>query len=156
MSSVCEQCHSETWVDNYYENADATVKLYNKKYADSSSIVDGLREDGLLTEQDFDEPVEFKIYEFWHHEGRRARMGAFMMGPDYVQWHGFYELLKDKAEIVEMAEQIRLNAEIEADLGIGASSERSENDTKTTPGLEAWVLVASILSVVLIMSGKRQ
>jgi hydroxylamine dehydrogenase len=154
MTSVCEQCHSETWVDNYYENADATVELYNKKYADSSSIVDGLREDGLLTEQDFDEPVEFKIYEFWHHEGRRARMGAFMMGPDYVQWHGFYELLKDKAEIVEMAEQIRLNAEIEADLGTDVSSERSENDAKTTPGFEAWALLASVLSLVMIMPRK--
>jgi len=77
-----------------------------------------------------------------------------MMGPDYVQWHGFYELLKDKAEIVEMAEQIRLNAEIEAGLGIDASSERSENDATATPGFEALVLVASILSVVMIMSRK--
>jgi len=25
----------------------------------------------------------------WHHEGRRARMGTAMMGPDYAWWHGF-------------------------------------------------------------------
>jgi len=27
-----------------------------------------------------------------HHEGRRARHGAAMMEPDYVQWHGFFEV----------------------------------------------------------------
>jgi len=26
------------------------------------------------------------------HEGRRARHGAAMMGPDYTQWHGFFEI----------------------------------------------------------------
>ena len=26
------------------------------------------------------------------HEGRRARHGASMMGPDYTWWHGFYEV----------------------------------------------------------------
>ncbi len=27
-------------------------------------------------------------------EGRRARMGTSMMGPDYAQWHGFYQVAK--------------------------------------------------------------
>ena len=26
------------------------------------------------------------------HQGRSARMGAAMMGPDYSQWHGMYEV----------------------------------------------------------------
>jgi hypothetical protein len=30
-------------------------------------------------------------YRLWHHEGRRARMGASMRGPDFVQSHGFFE-----------------------------------------------------------------
>ncbi len=30
----------------------------------------------------------------WHHEGRRARHGASMMGPDYTHWHGMYEVSK--------------------------------------------------------------
>jgi hypothetical protein len=28
-----------------------------------------------------------------------------MQGPDYVQWHGAYEILSDLAELREMAEQ---------------------------------------------------
>ena len=107
MQSVCKQCHSTTWVENYYEQADLAVELYNEQYNASKAIVDELYADGLLTSEKFDEPIEFEIYEMWHHEGRRARMGAFMMAPDYVQWHGFYDVLIDKVEIEHMAEDIR-------------------------------------------------
>ena len=40
----------------------------------------------------FDERLEVEYYELWHHEGRRARHGASMMGPDYAWWHGFYDI----------------------------------------------------------------
>ena len=30
----------------------------------------------------FDDHLEPASYELWHHEGRRARMGAMMMAPD--------------------------------------------------------------------------
>ena len=46
---------------------------------------------GRLTPTPFDEEVEWTFYRLWHHEGRRARMGASMRGPDFVQWHGFFE-----------------------------------------------------------------
>jgi hypothetical protein len=107
MKAVCGQCHSKTWVDNYYEQADLAVELYNEQYNETKAIVDELYAEGLLTTTAFDEPIEFEIYEMWHHEGRRARMGAFMQAPDYVQWHGFYDLLHDKVEIEHMAEEIR-------------------------------------------------
>jgi hypothetical protein len=110
MKAVCNQCHSTTWVDNYYEQADVAVELHDKQYAEAKEFVTALYEEGLLTTQAFDEPIEFKIYEMWHHEGRRARMGAFMMAPDYVQWHGFYDMFQDRVEIEHMAEEIRLAA----------------------------------------------
>jgi formate-dependent nitrite reductase cytochrome c552 subunit len=110
MKSVCNQCHSETWTDNYYDQADLVVDLYNEKYLEAKAIVDELYDEGLLTSAGFDEEIEFKVYEMWHHEGRRARIGAFMMGPDYVQWHGFYELLKDRVEIEHMAQELRSEA----------------------------------------------
>ena len=43
----------------------------------------------------FSSSIDFKGFEIWHHEGRRMRFGAFMNGPDYVQWHGIYEQLID-------------------------------------------------------------
>ena len=35
---------------------------------------------------------EWTDWELWHHEGRRARHGAAMMGPDYTWWHGIYDV----------------------------------------------------------------
>jgi formate-dependent nitrite reductase cytochrome c552 subunit len=111
MKGVCEQCHSKVWVDNYYEQMDLAIELYNEQYLSAKEIVDELYQEGLLTNVSFDEPIEFKIYEMWHHEGRRARMGAVMQAPDYVQWHGFYDLLQDRVEIEHMAHEIRAAAE---------------------------------------------
>ena len=41
-----------------------------------------LRAAGKLTPTPFDERLEWDYFELWHHQGRRARMGAAMMGPD--------------------------------------------------------------------------
>lgn len=51
--------------------------------------------------------AEVTHFEYWHHEGRRARMGVFMMGPDYAQWHGFYELGRGKLELQGMIRELR-------------------------------------------------
>ncbi|MFH0765295.1 MAG: hypothetical protein V2A61_02630, partial [Calditrichota bacterium] len=40
----------------------------------------------------FSNEIEWIYWELWHHEGRRARQGASMMGPDYTWWHGIYEV----------------------------------------------------------------
>ena len=40
----------------------------------------------------FSNQVEWEYWELWHHEGRWARMGAAMMGPDYTWWHGIYDV----------------------------------------------------------------
>ncbi len=148
MMKVCGQCHGETWVDNYYEQADLAVELYNQQYTDVKATVDALYEDGLLTPDPFDEPIEFKIYEFWHHEGRRARMGSFMQGPDYVQWHGFYELLQDRVEIEDMAEDIRAKAE--AENGNGDDDDDDDDDEIGLWQASAVLLLALILVVLLV------
>lgn len=41
---------------------------------------------------EFDDELEFTYYFLLHHEGRRARHGVAMMGADYTQWHGNYEV----------------------------------------------------------------
>jgi hypothetical protein len=150
MKKVCEQCHGETWVDNYFEQYDLAVDLYNQQYADAKATVDALYADELLTPEAFDEPIEFKIYEFWHHEGRRARMGAAMQGPDYVQWHGFYELFQDRVEIEHMAEEIRAAAEEEPTNGNGHENGDDDDDDGETD-LVAWSIpIALILGFIIL------
>jgi hypothetical protein len=144
MKTVCNQCHSNTLIENYYKQADLVVELYNDQYSAAKAVVDSLYDDGLLTTASFDEPIEFKIYEMWHHEGRRARMGAFMMGPDYVQWHGFYELLADRVEIEHMAKEIRENATAAEKEG-----EEKDDDDDFDP-IYLWCATSIIILVVAI------
>lgn len=95
MKDVCRQCHGPAQVENFYKQYDEAVLLYNEKFAQPArEIMDKLRKQGKLTDTPFDEKLEWVFYELWHHEGRRARMGASMQGPDFVQWHGFYEVAK--------------------------------------------------------------
>ena len=95
MKNVCVQCHSAGYVDNFYIQFDKAVELYNQKFATpAKQIMDQLYAENLLSRTPFDEKIEWTFFELWHHEGRRARHGAAMMGPDFVQWHGFYELAK--------------------------------------------------------------
>jgi hypothetical protein len=95
MQDVCASCHATGWVENFYRQYDLTVDLYNEKFAKPArAIMDKLHDDGKLSATPFDEKLEWTFYELWHHEGRRARMGTAMMGPDFTQWHGFYEVAK--------------------------------------------------------------
>jgi len=93
MQDVCSNCHASGWVENFYKQYEGTITLYNEKFAKpAKSIMDKLYAAGKLTPTPFDEKIEWTYYELWHHAGRRARMGTSMMGPDYTQWHGFFEV----------------------------------------------------------------
>ena len=95
MKDVCMQCHAREHTENFFTQYDEAVKLYNEKFGKpAKSIMEKFYADKKLTKTPFDEELEWVYYELWHHEGRRARMGASMMGPDYTQWHGFYEVAK--------------------------------------------------------------
>jgi len=97
MKAVCANCHNKPFVDNFYDQYDSLVTLYNQKFAlPAKKIMDDLTTQGLLdAKSPFGEQVQWTFFELWHHEGRRARHGASMMGPDYTHWHGMYEVAKN-------------------------------------------------------------
>ncbi|QGY40031.1 hydroxylamine oxidoreductase [Pseudodesulfovibrio cashew] len=107
MKAVCTQCHTNTWVDNHYVKLDKVVANYNDIYfKPAKAMLDELYAKGLITKEGFfDERPEVEFYELWHHEGRRARMGAAMMAPDYAWWHGFYECKHRFNHFREMVEE---------------------------------------------------
>lgn len=112
MQMACLSCHSKNWVEGYYQQFDNVITLYNEEYYKPiKKEMDELYKLGYLTKDKFDEEIEFKFFEYWHHEGRRARMGASMMGPDYTQWHGFYELARNRLELKRMMREIRESKE---------------------------------------------
>jgi hydroxylamine dehydrogenase len=93
METVCYACHEQSVIDGHYEQFDNVVDLYNEKFAKPIAAVMGkLKDGGYITPAPFDDKIEWTWWEIWHHEGRRARHGASMSGPDYTWWHGMYEV----------------------------------------------------------------
>jgi len=96
MKDVCYNCHASPFVEGFYVQFDNLVNLYNDKFAKpATAIRNELMDKGKLTRADFDEKLDWIYYELWHHEGRRARHGASMSGPDYAWWHGMYDVSKN-------------------------------------------------------------
>jgi len=95
MQEVCRQCHNSSFVKGAYSQFDGVVVLYNEKFAKPArAIINELKKAGKISKANFDDPIEWTWWEIWHHEGRRARHGASMQGPDYTWWHGMYEVAK--------------------------------------------------------------
>jgi hypothetical protein len=105
MKNICSACHGDAWINDFYDGFDKAVQEYNEVYfKPAKAKLDELYEKGLLDKTKFfDERLEVEYYELWHHEGRRARMGAMMMAPDYAWWHGFYECKLRFANYMEEA-----------------------------------------------------
>lgn len=96
MENICLSCHATSVIEGHYEQFDAVVDLYNDKFAKPIAAIMGeLKERGYITKEPFDDKIEWVWWEIWHHEGRRARHGASMNGPDYTWWHGIYDVAKN-------------------------------------------------------------
>ena len=107
MKAVCGVCHTADHTDLFYEQAEEVVLATNIKVGEAEQIMEGLRADGLLSPEPFDESIEFLYFDYWHYFGRTAKHGAFMGGPDFVQWHGNYELLAKLVELRELEAGLR-------------------------------------------------
>jgi hypothetical protein len=93
MKQVCSTCHTPDYINLFYRQYDDLVIHYNEKFAKPGQmIMSALASNSLITKTQYDEAIEWTWYYLWHHEGRRARMGASMMAPDYTQWHGLFEV----------------------------------------------------------------
>ena len=107
MQGVCIACHNENFITGFYDDADKVTEAVNAWVVESDGIVQPLKDAGLMTAAPFDQTIDFTYFNLWHHWGRTAKFGAWMQGPDYVQWHGAYEILHDMAELREMAEELQ-------------------------------------------------
>lgn len=109
MQNVCRECHNETFFKDFYQSADKATLAVNAYIKQADDVMAPLTTQGLLTAQPFDEPIDFKYFDLWHYWGRTSKFGIWMQGPDYTQWHGIYELIKDLTDLKVMAAD-KLNA----------------------------------------------
>lgn len=94
MNNVCINCHTQSFVDGFYVQYDGLIDLYHEKFAEPGLALYNAAQP-LLSKPKFSNKIDFVWFEIWHHEGRRARHGASMMGPDYTHWHGTYEIARN-------------------------------------------------------------
>jgi len=94
MKSVCAACHNSAFVDGFYTQYDGQINMYNDKFAIPGLALYNLAKPLFAKQIKFANHIDFVWFEIWHHEGRRSRHGASMMGPDWTQWHGNYEVGK--------------------------------------------------------------
>jgi hypothetical protein len=109
MQGVCLECHNKNFIDDFYTAASAATERVNEWVLESQDIIKPLQDNDLLTAAPFDEPIDFVFFDLWHHWGRTTKFGAWMQGPDYSQWHGAYEVLRELAELREIVAE-RLEA----------------------------------------------
>ena len=102
MQSVCLSCHNENYITSFYAAADAATEHVNGWVEESNDLMAPLNEQGLLTPEQFDEPIDFVFFDLWHYWGRTTKFGLWMQGADYSQWHGAYPLLSSLTDLREL------------------------------------------------------
>jgi hydroxylamine dehydrogenase len=107
MKAVCTNCHSQPFVERQYAMADSVTVLVNAKVRAARLIIEGLVKDGVITSKPFATKISYDAFDLWHYYGRTAKFGAYMQGPDFVQWHGIYPLLKQLNAVEEDARRLR-------------------------------------------------
>jgi hydroxylamine dehydrogenase len=107
MKAVCTNCHTQPFVDREYTLADSVTVLVNEKVRAARTIIEGLVKDGIITSRPFATKISYDAFDLWHYYGRTAKFGAYMQGPDFVQWHGIYPLLKQLNAVEEDARRLR-------------------------------------------------
>lgn len=107
MQQVCENCHSQPFVEAAYRRADSVTVFVNARVQRASDVLSALIRDGVITAKPFAASISFDAFDLWHYYGRTAKFAAYMQGPDFVQWHGVYPLLEQLTKVEEDAAALR-------------------------------------------------
>ncbi len=158
MMSVCKSCHSSEWVYSYFTWYDSVNMDYNITWKYAIDMLKKAYEQGIQEDRkgqtimdrkalgdDTDEYMEIMYYYIWHHDGRRWRMGASMMGPDYTHWLGIVDTVMDKLG--------RMSAYYETQLKIKQLESKVEkvSGAGVGAGMNMFTFIATVLSLVAIV-----
>lgn len=126
MIKVCGDCHSEKFATGELQKGDNMIKEADHLMAKSIRTVAELYKDKiiekpesyayafpqLLTFHDALTSIEQKLFVMFLKHRMRTFQGTFHANPDYALWYGWSEMVRDVAEINELAEQMRLNKKL--------------------------------------------
>ena len=121
LVKACKQCHSENFARAEMAKGDDIIREVDHLLAQAIRVIASLYTDGLLVKPDsyadafpdlltfHDAPttIEHRLFEMHLKHRMRAFQGAFHQNPDYTLWYGWSEMVRDLAEIKQMAAEMR-------------------------------------------------
>lgn len=121
MIKACTQCHAEKFARGELEKGDEIIREADRLLAEAIRTISGLYKDGVLRKpahyaydfpdllafHDAPSAIEHKLFVMHLKHRMRTFQGTFHANPDYVLWYGWSEMLRDAAEITEMAAELR-------------------------------------------------
>lgn len=121
LVKACKQCHSESFARGEMAKGDDMIREADRLLAQGILEIASLYADGLLAKPDsyasafpdlltfHDAPttIEQTLFEMHLKHRMRAFQGAFHQNPDYTLWYGWSEMVRDLADIKEMAADMR-------------------------------------------------
>ena len=127
MLKTCNQCHSANFAKQQLQQGDDMIKNADHLMAEAIHVVASLYKDGtlpkpkdyaypfpnLLTFHDAPTAIEQKLFVMYLEHRMRTFQGTFHASPDYALWYGWSEMQRDLTEIKELAEQMRLNKQVQ-------------------------------------------
>jgi hypothetical protein len=121
MLKTCTQCHAEKFARGELEKGDEVIRQADHLLAEAIRVIANLYKDGILEKpagyasafpdllafHDAPRPIEHKLFVMHLEHRMRTFQGTFHANPDYALWYGWSEMIRDLAEIKEMAENLR-------------------------------------------------
>ncbi len=125
MVRACSQCHSTDFATQELQKGDNIIRSADSLMAAAIRVVADLYKDSilvkpanypysfpdLLTFHDAPTPIEQTLFVMFLEHRMRAFQGAFHMNPDYSLWYGWSEMVRDLADIKNMAADMREDEE---------------------------------------------
>jgi len=121
MLDTCSNCHSEKFAKGELAKGDDMIKRADHLLAEAIRIIAALYQEGvlekpetyasafpdLLTFHHAPTPIEHRLFVMHLKHRMRTFQGTFHANPDYALWYGWSEMVRDLAEIKEMARTLR-------------------------------------------------
>ncbi len=131
MKLICSNCHSNSYVDDFFKSSDDVLKNVDHVFAKGIAAVQSLYKDGILTKPegweygpdllmyyDTKTAIEQELFMIVLEYKQRAFQGAYHASNDYMHWYGWAPLNRAVNEILEEAEKLRFEHEVKQKLKI--------------------------------------
>ncbi len=112
MMNICSSCHGDTWVTNWFEKMDNTLKETDQMTAAATNMLSQAWKEKLADNTNpFDENIEQMWVQQWLFYANSVRYSSAMSGPDYAAFkNGWWYLTRNLNDMRAMMMLLRSQA----------------------------------------------